>query len=322
MAVTASEKQYPRIIQQLSSESIPAEIEPLVEHYASVTEDRDQLLWKWLWHVFPEFRLSSVPDRHARATRSAKFCFSVFMTVLDDVSERHRDRPTFNQARKIPFENGHHAGDSRADPELIELMEHAWELTDEYLDQGPNRDRFKELSEFDLRQSINTMDYNRLINEGPELASPGGVDRYDTHNMLLFLYVDIDLMFSPMFDSSELATLRELTWDAQKLARIGNWVTTWERELAEDDYTSKVIVEAIDRGLVTQSELESETVLDQIIIDRIRNSSIERDLLCSWNDIYGRLSNTDHELNSVDIDSFVDGMRYLLEIDVKAQGYK
>jgi hypothetical protein len=322
MGVTAKQQQHPRIVQQISSESIPAEIEPLVEHYASVTEDRDRLLWKWLWHVFPEFRLSSVPDRHAQAARSAKFCFSVFMTVLDDVSERHRDRSTFEQARKIPFGNADHVEDPEADSELVGLMDHAWELTEEYLGEGQDLDRFRELFEFDLRQSINTMDYNRLVNEAPQLASPDGVDRYDTHNMLLFLYVDIDLGFSPLFDSAELATLRDVTWDAQKLARIGNWVTTWERELAEDDYTSKVIVEAMDRGVVTRSELVSESVSDQVIIDRIRDTPIEQDLLCSWNDTYRRLCNTDHDLESVDVDSFVEGMRYLLEIDVKAQGYK
>jgi hypothetical protein len=310
-------------VQKLRDESIPAELQSLTEHYSEVTDDRDQLLWKWLWHVLPEFRLSCVPAELAGTARKAKFCFSVYMTLLDDVSERHRDRATFQAGRRIPFSDSvPGAGDPAVDSELFALLEHAWELTDRYMDAGPERASMAETFEFDFRQSLNTMDYNRLVNDDPALASPTGADLYDTHNMLLFPYVDIDLCFSPGFDSADLPTLRDVTWEAQRLVRIGNWVTTWERELAEDDYTSKVVVEALDRGIVTRDQLTDEAVPDAVIRRRIAESDIVREQLLEWNRTYGSLRSREFDVRSVDLDAFVDGIRYLLEVDVKARGYK
>jgi len=94
------------------------------------------------------------------------------------------------------------------------------------------------------------------------------------------------------------------------------------RELAEDDYTSNVVVTAIDRGVVTIEELQSSAVSTATIIDRIRDTSIEQELLMQWNRTYRDLLQTNHGLESVDAYDFIDGMRELLEIDVKAYGLK
>jgi hypothetical protein len=321
MATTVERRERSEMVRRIRDQSIPGDVEPLIEQYHGVTEDRDRLLWKWLWHVFPAFRLSTVSDEYAGHARRAKFYFSMYMTVLDDVSENHRDRATFEAGRRIPFEEGVRARPD-ADAETIDLLTRVWAETERHLQEGPRTGRFRELFEFDLRQSLNTMDYNRLLNEGPQMANRSGVDRYDTHNMLLFLYVGVDLAFSPSFDTAELGALRDLTWEAQRLARIGNWLTTWERELREDDYTSRVIVEAMERGLVTRAELQSEAVPDEVVVRRIRNSSIEQDLLLDWNETYGRLCAENHDIESVDVDAFLDGIRYLLEVDVKTRGHK
>ncbi|WP_380677771.1 hypothetical protein [Salinigranum sp. GCM10025319] len=320
---TATSQQLPRIVRDMTRTELPPELGPLLDHYADVTEDRDELLWQWLYYVFPSFRLSSVPEEHAVDARKAKFCFSLFMTVLDDLSERHRDKETFEQGRKIPFAS------TRCDPEApgvdresLALLQRSWELTDAYLDRAPRREDFRELFEFDFRQSLNTMDYNRLVNDGPQLASSRGAELYDTHNMLLFVYVDIDLAFSPGFDRADLAILRDVTWDAQRLARIGNWVTTWERELDECDYTSRVVIEAIERGVVTEAEIRDDDVPNETLARRIKEAGIEREHLLTWNETYRKLVSREYDVDSVDLHDFVDGMRHLLEVDVKARGLK
>lgn len=313
----------PDLLDQINRVSLPQPITDLITKYEAITHDRDSLLWNWLYFVFPSFRLSSVPEEYTECTRNAKFCFSFYMTILDDLSERHQDRETFEQGRKIPFETTTARFDApRVDTAYLDLLDDAWTLTEAYLDAAPRRDDFRELFEFDLRQSLNTMDYNRLVNQSPELSTTQGAELYDTHNMLLYIYVDIDLGFSPGFAEEDLATLREVTWDAQRLARIGNWVTTWERELDENDYTSAVITEAIQRGVVTVDELESEAVPTHEIKQRISDTEIERELLHRWNTIYQRLMAQEYETVSVDIHSFIEGMRRLLEVDIKIRGHK
>ena len=312
-----------KLVRDMQSVAVPREFDSLLSRYAKITDDRDELLWKWLYYVFPTFELSTVPPEQRDAARKSKFGFSVFMTILDDISERHRDHRTFEQGRKIPFANAEPVYDTESvDCTQLALLEDTWELTAEFLDSAPRREEFHQLLEFDIRQSLNTMDYNRLVNDGPEITSPTAIEQYDTYNMLLFCYVGIDIAFSPSFSVTDLSTLRDITWEAQKLARIGNWVTTWERELAEDDYTSNVIVTAIDRGVVTVEELQSEAVSTATVIDQIRSTSIEQELLLKWNRTYRELLQTDHGLESVDPYDFIDGMRELLEIDVKAYGLK
>lgn len=313
----------PEIFEEMNRVSLPADVEQLVDRYEAVTDDRDTLLWNWLYYVFPMFRLSSVPDRHCEATRNAKFCFSYYMTILDDLSERHLDRETFEEGRKIPFGSTTSRHDaSGVDSAMLGLLEDSWERTEEYLADAPRQADFRELFEFDLRQSLNTMDYNRLVNQAPHLSNTHGTELYDTHNMLLYIYVGIDLAFSPDFAEEDLATLREVTWEAQRLARISNWVTTWRRELDEDDYTSAVVTEALQRGVVTVEELQDEDVPNDAIAERIESTGIEREFMLRWNDIYGDLQSAEYDTTSVDVHDFVAGMERLLEVDVAARGYK
>jgi hypothetical protein len=323
MATSVTPQAVPKIVRDMTETELPPEFDPLLDHYAAVTTDRDQLLWQWLYYVFPSFRLSSVPREYVEPARKAKFCFSLFMTVLDDLSERHHDKETFEQGRKIPFGSTRCDADAPGvDTEVLSLLQESWDLTEAYLKRAPRREEFRDLFEFDFRQSLNTMDYNRLVNEGPQLASPLGAELYDTHNMLLFVYVDIDLAFSPDFAHADLATLRDVTWDAQRLARIGNWVTTWERELDECDYTSRVVIEAIERGVVTEDEIRTDDVPNEALARRIKDAGIEHEHLLSWNETYRKLVSREYDVDSVDVHSFVDGMRHLLEVDVKARGLK
>ena len=322
MTAAARQRQQAGIVDEIRSVSLPPALADLVDRYAAVTDERDDLYWKWLYYVLPEFRLSSVSEEWIESARKAKFGLTVYMPVIDDIAEQYADRRTLMQGRKIPFDSATAATGDEVNAELIDLLAATWEFTDLHLRKAPRYDEFREVFEFDLRQSLNTMDFNRLVNETPELASSRTLELYDTHNMILLTYVDIDVAFSPDFSRADLPILRDVAWDAQRLARISNWVTTWERELEEEDYTSAVVVDALDRDVVSFDELRSDEVPTEVLADRIRNSGIEREHLLAWNDIYGRLVNEDHDTETVDIDAFVEGMRRVLEVDVKARGYK
>jgi hypothetical protein len=58
------------------------------------------------------------------------------------------------------------------------------------------------------------------------MANVTETNTYDCNNMMFFTYVNTDLMHSPSFDRNELAELRQIVLRAQRMARIGNWVTT------------------------------------------------------------------------------------------------
>ena len=104
---------------------------------------------------------------------------------------------------------------------------------------------------YDYLQLFNGMRYSHMINEDVALLNLAEHDLYSPHNMHIMVSSTVDLMCSPRFDRSELGRLRDAVWHAQFMGRIGNLVTTWERELGDGDYTSGVYARAVAEGDVT-----------------------------------------------------------------------
>jgi hypothetical protein len=138
--------------------------------------------------------------------------------------------------------------------------------------------------------------------------------------MVMFPYADVDLMFAPTFEMAEFGAVRDLLWDLQEMARIGNWLTTWERELVEDDYTAGVVVFALEEGIVTPDELGETEVTD--IVARIRAHDVEDLFRERWADRYRTVSERQFDADSVDLDALVSGMETVYEYHVASRGLK
>lgn len=305
-------------------DALPPSLSSLVEEYESLAGGRDPYLWHWLATIFPLFRLSCVPASYHDRVLEQKVMLTMFITLLDDIAERDGDRKTFEEARKIPFPSDRVDADrDGVDREFLAFATQLWDRLDESLRGAPRYDEFAHLLQFDLRQALNAIDYSLLVNEYLDVATIGGCEQYDVHNMVVFSYGDIDLMHSPAFDRTDLSDLREATWDAQMMARIGNWVTTWERELGESDFSSGIVVYALRAGIVSADELRSddpEVLAD--VIDRIHNHDVEGYFLTEWKTRYGALKASQLEAHSVDLDAFVEGMRHVLAFHLASRGKK
>ncbi|SDM82541.1 hypothetical protein SAMN04487949_2715 [Halogranum gelatinilyticum] len=300
--------------------------EPLVaavEQYEAVVGTRDPYLWHWLSAIFPLFRLSCVPTASHDRVLEQKVLLTMFITLLDDVAERDGDRATFEEARKVPFPAEQVDTDrDDVDGELVEFAQWLWDRLEEGLRAAPRYEEFVHVLRFDLRQALNAIDYSLLVNECLDVATLGGCEQYDVHNMVVFSYVDIDLLHSPDFDRRDNGELREAVWDAQMMARIGNWVTTWERELGEGDYSSGIVVYALRNGIVDIDELRGDEPTVEELADRIRNHGVEEYFLTEWETRYGGLKAGRLDAHSVDLDAFVEGMRRVMAYHLASRGKK
>jgi len=294
---------------EIRSTELPPVVTDILSEYQHRIGHRSDFLWQWLYDVFPRYRLSSVPDRHHGAVREQKLLLTIYYTLLDDLADVHGDRTTFIAARLLPFGVTPSSDEwTGVDDDYLSLAERAWTATRERLESAPRADEFWSLFTFDLQQPLTAMHYGCLVREYPQVLTETDTDVYDQHNMAQFSYADIDIMHSPAFEQSDLGGVREVVWAAQRLARISNWVATWERELAEGDPTSAVVVRALRDGVVSLSDVTDPERDADHLVERIRDHGIEQAFLDEWDRLYDHLRQSSYDIASVDAAAYVTGM--------------
>jgi hypothetical protein len=300
---------------------LPPRVATLADEYERRIGLRDRFLWQWIYDLFDAFTLSCVPAGRRAEVTAHKTVLTMFVTVVDDVADRQGDATTFAQARRVPFAPGTVDADAPGvETETVEFLEELYASFSAGLAGAPRSDEFDDVFEFDLRGTLTGIEYARVLNDNPEMANLRGSRHYGPFNMAMFPYADVDLAFSPSFRTSDLGPLRSLLYDLQQLARIGNWVTTWERELAEGDVSAGVVVEAVERGVLDPASAGAGA--DETLVDRIREHGIERAFREEWDDRYDDLTESDHGLDSVDGDALVRGMETVMHHHEASCGYK
>ncbi|EMA64934.1 hypothetical protein [Halorubrum kocurii] len=304
---------------------LPAAVQEAADRYDQVIGDRDRFLWKWIHNLFDEFTLSSVALDAADTVREQKTLLTIFVTTMDDLAEMKGDSATFNRARRIPFEPNPREGDAPddVDQEAVEFLAELWSEIAGGLEEAPRYAEFADLFEYDVRQTINAMDYSRVLNDNPRGANRAEAERFDAYNMAMFPYACMDLMYSHSFERRELGALRSLLCELQQMARIGNWLTTWERELLEGDVSSGILVCALRRNVITQAEVsEPDEATAERLIDRIKSHGIESEFTREWEIRCRAARKRTAEVDSVDADAFVNGLETVMNHHLASDGYK
>lgn len=138
--------------------------------------------------------------------------------------------------------------------------------------------------------------------------------------MVLFPQTDIDIMSSPDFEVKDLPLLREIVWRSQYMARIGNWLTTWKRELKERDYSSGIFGYAVINGIISPESLHDG--IKEKDIDKMENSGVRNHLLDEWEKKYQEIKEIAPKIRSVDIKKYLDGLEYGLKFHLISEGLK
>ncbi|AHG04255.1 hypothetical protein HALDL1_12120 [Halobacterium sp. DL1] len=315
-------------LEQIQNHQLPEQTLPLVEAYDTVVGDRDQFLWKWAHHLFPEFTLSCVAPEHRERAQNTKLLGLMFVSVLDDVAEKQQDWATFDEAAKLPFD--HRVVDYDRDGVDTDVLAFASDVWDEFsagLRAGPRAAEFDDVVRFDLRQVVTAMEYSYLANQHLDAITESELQTYDAHNMMLYGFADVDLTLSPSFDRSDLSALRRVLERAQRMVRIGNWVTTWEREVAEGDFTSGIVAHALESGIVSADQLAaSREDGGEHEVAEIRRTIHEHDVedlfLRQWSEELAAAREFEGAFDSVDVGSYLDGIETVMEYHLMTRGLK
>lgn len=311
--------------ERIEEVDLPPRIRSLVQLYDERIGIRDNFVWRWMYSLLPSFRLSCVGERYDAVVREQKTILTMFITVLDDIAEYNGDQRTFEQARNIPFPSQSvDVARKGVDEQSITVAQRLWDAFENPLTSAPRYEEFLEPLRFDIRRTLAAMDYSRLLAEQPAVGNIEEAYECTGHNMVMFPYADVDLMHSPRFERDELGSLRSTVMELQQLARIGNWITTWEREITDGDYSSGVVIEAFTTGVVDCKELQGapQGMQSAKMIDRIKDAEIEERFQAEWRRRFDAIRATAPSCDSVDLAALITGMEDVFDYHQQSKGAK
>lgn len=314
-----------KILQEVSEHQLPDNISELVEKYQNLNHSRPRFMWKWVHRLAPQNTLPCVDQKFVETVPVDKTITILFITLLDDILEKQQDRMTFNELLKIPSET--ETPDPSADgvnTEYVTFAQNVWNTLLSRMNRAPKYGIYEDLLRYDIKQAVNSIEYSNLAIRRPDLVTMEDLVRYESHNMVMFAYSDIDLMHSSIEARDELPVLREAIWTAQLMARIGNWVSTWERELREGDYSAGPVVYALDNGIISRSDLiqsDNDELADELI-EEIKGNGVEKEFLTRWERHYHELLRYDQQLSKIDLEPFIDGTQEVLRYHLASTGLK
>jgi hypothetical protein len=297
------------------------DLHPWVDGYARVGH-RNSFLWNWCRRGVEVTRLSCVDPCLRDAVCDTRVLGIMLDVLLDDIADHQKDLAFLERLLSV-METGVSAQEESFAPHqraYARFTIDVWNEIERRVRLFPRHEEFAELLRFDYRQLFNVMRYSRLLNEYPEMFNLVEHDLYTPHNMHMMISSTMDLMCSPAFDRSELAILREVVWRAQCMGRVGNLVTTWQREIGENDFTSGVFARAISCGDLTVSDLWSgnRTYIESVI----RGQQHEEYFLRRWQTYRREILALRTRSRSVNFTELVAGLQRLICLHLGSRGKK
>lgn len=316
-----SPERIEREIQSMLGADVSPYLAAWVDRYARVGK-RNPYLWKWCRQAVNVATLPCVDPKLRESLCDVKTLGVLLDVLWDDVADQSGRGDLLEELLAVPLGRGDRDF-SRFTSEEQEYARLACDVWDELMARAssyPRHEEFAHLLRFDYLQLCNVMRYSHLLNGTPELLNLIEHDVYTPHNMHIMICSTYDLMCSPGFDLAELGRLREVVWRTQWMGRIGNLVTTWQRELGEKDFTSGVYARAVIHGDVTIEQLYAG---DRATIEAaIRAGGHEEYFLRRWKRYRDYLLSPRARLKSFDVRELVAGFERLICLHLGSRGRK
>lgn len=292
-----------------------------------VLGDRELFTWKWIYYVFGDLlTLDCVPEAHRLAAQETKFLIGTYITLMDDLAEKHGDCPTFWELAKVAYPNAEpdwNREEIRSD--YADSVRRVWGALEDRLVDAPRYDAFRNAFEYDLRSSLQAMDFARLSGDHPGFANRVETWQRETEAIGMYATVGSDVMFAPDFDPDEYAVFRELVHELQRMWRLGNWVITWKREVYEHDFSAGVIVEALHQDVISEQLLErltNDEVDPEHVIELIDESGIPEQFVWDWKRRRDELRDQGLRVESFDPNAMIDDMEELMRSHLATEGHR
>jgi len=301
---------------------LPPSFKPWIEEYNEVGGHRDAYLWQI--YLMAKKAIDFVPaqDECRESLREANFLVTMYIVFIDDVVDREQNQELFSVLARTPFaENRSRPEDLKGkEKDCVAFCEKLWDHVISIIEEYPAYKEFLPIFKFDLEGMVQSINYDLAISNNMQLINIEEAFLNQVHSMKFMTLTSLDLMCAPSIDGNGVNLVRELSTCMQEMLRIGNWISTWEREIGEEDFTSGVFAFAISEGIVIAGELADMDAAR--LTAMIKEAGIEGKLLGRWDENYEKLSRLLEGTEVIQREIVLDGMKKLLGLELISKGRK
>lgn len=308
-------------IEAVQKVKLPKELLKWIEEYEKVGK-RDRFIWKWLYEMNENAPFLEIFTKHKKTLHTTKTLFNMFIILLDDVAEEKRER-LLAALLKVPFEGKHIKSQSFSwkNKKYLSFTRRVWYSIKKTIKAFPRFEEYEAIFEYDTRQFLNEVRYTHIIFLKPALMNELEYWMYLPQGMQIIIDFDLDLMCSvEQVDTKELGLIREGVLILQRMGRVGNWISTWEREVEQSDFTAGVFPYALMHKSFSVHDLLNEK--KEKIIYNIKHLKAEEYLLKEWEKDYQEIKRRSQKIKSVNFNEILKKFEELLFMHLISRGLK
>ena len=309
-------------VEAIQKIELPPELQKWVKEYEKVGE-RDDFIWKWIYLAIQLTTFPIIPSDQQKPLQTAKFLsLMVFTVLINDVADNTRKKTLLEMVLRIPFceKNSKKSYLHTVENNYLICTEKIWKQILKIVRKFPRYSEFKNIFEFDIFQLLTAQRYDRLIANSVFLPNQTEYEFYSSITMGGMLCGTLDVMCSSRFSVKEIGKMRDIVCYAQMTARIGNWITTWEREMEQRDFTSGIFSHATNNGNLLPDELKMHN--KKIIIEKIKSRDIEKILLQKWENCIKKIDLLSRTIHSVKLKKIIPNLEKLLILELCSRNFK
>lgn len=327
-------KKYPivsRILKKLTPERIkkenekiqkiklPPEIQKWVNEYKKVGE-RSDYIWKWTYLGFEYVTLPVVRRRLREEVFLAKMISIILNVLFDDLADKVKDEKLLRKSMIFCLNSLEKNNRPPKENTYYRLIRRIWFFLNKIIKKFPRYKELKDVFFYDYFQFFSAIQYGLLVNRDTRLINLTEYIISLSFNMQGMIGLTIDLMASPKVNLKELWLLREVFWKAQRMGRIGNSITTWEREMEENDFSSEIFAYAVSEGILEPEKMRK--IKKEKLVVKIKRSKITKKLFFEWERNYNEIKILEKKLKLFNLDHILKGLKNLLILHLCSRGLK
>lgn len=307
-------------IEKVKKVELPMELKKWIKEYEKIGGHRNEFIWKWLYSINKIWIFSPVQIKYRDSLAMIKTLCNMFIILVDDISVRNNKEELLNELLGIPFKKKH-ARITRLikkDLDYLFFAQKIWYYVKVTIEQYPKYSILDNIFYYDTEQFLNSVKYTHLIHKNPSLINIIEYWFYLCYKMQVIFNFDLDLMCcDSTYDFKNLGKEREIILHLQKTGRINNWLTTWEREVKEGDFSNIIVAYALDNRIIEIKDLKDKNK----VIKQIKNFGLEKKLLIEWIKRYEKMYRLSKKSNLKNNKEIFIKAKYFLFMHLVGKGH-